>query len=419
MADAKFIDRCRVRGICQTTGCQETYEKQFRAAVNAPFCLQCMGKKLPQLFVDAHPDILPHIISCEKLITTLTCGTSVQVIIRCDKNCSRCQKQHEYTTTIAQLHRRNKVTTCPFCKGRESCPCQGKDEFKCYECGIIKLLKDRCTGHSNHCIQCKRKTFEKNTKSFMNRLFRVANDLMKKKERKKGDLTKKYLIHLYENEQKGRCYISNVPMLCKSHNDWKTSIERIDNEKGYSDDNIKLIICELQSSHLRQWTRERWDELCSTTLGALENIPERRNLQKNTLRSILSRCMSGSITHAKERGDINNITFEDLLEQYKNQNGRCYYSMAPLAFTGFYQMSIDRVDVRQGYKKDNIVLVITPLNVGDWSRNKKDDDDRVGSSGWNKDKLLYAVRQNPRNISSRTSYLQDIYDNSTPVCKVL
>jgi hypothetical protein len=478
--EAQTIDRYIINGPCQTTNCKNHYNKQFRAVLKAPFCAQCMGHRPKELFVDRFPDIAKRIIRCDNDLNTLTCGAKSEVILSCDKSCSRCSKQHEYNTTILSINR-NGTTTCDFCCGRERCTCQKTDEFCCYECRMIKPLTERCAGHSNICKQCKRTMFEKNTNTFMRRLYRVAMDLMKRKERKQGDLTSDYLEYLFNQEQKGRCYISNVPLVCKSHSDWKASIERLDNGKGYSNDNVKLIICELQSNSIRQWTREKWDEICSITLGALQNIPDESELLKqqteiakktctitprmtspkkteindqgqikckkcnewlekhkfvpkhngycreclsiynkircNTLRSILLKSLSGSKMHAKERNDIYELTFEDLIEKYVEQGGRCYYSYVPLAFTGFYQLSIERINTKKGYTKDNIVLVIHPLNVGDWSRNKKEDDNRVGSSGWNRDKFIWAIKQNDRIIEPILTYIKDVYDNSTPIAK--
>lgn len=477
MEDHKNISKIKVQGRCLTTGCENNYEKEFRAMVLAPFCAKCMGHKPKRLFVEEYPEIVKKIIRSVKPIDTLTIGMNIKITLKCDEKCSRCYKQHEYDLCLAKIDKYNKECKCLMCLGRTKCSCQKDDEFRCYECKLIKPLTERCS-HSNLCRACKRVIFEKNAETFMRRLWRVACDLMKKKERKQGDLTFEYLLHLYEEQQR-RCYISNVPLVCKSHSDWKASIERLDNSVGYDNKNVKLIICELQSTDIRQWTIERWDEVCSMTLGALENIPDESELlakqvelaktrnviiprmirsqkteindqglikckkclcwldntkispkhkgfckkcisediskSKNTLRNILKICLSGSKTHAKERHDVHEITFEDLLNQYSIQGGRCYYSYVPLAFDGVYQMSIDRINVRLGYTKDNIVLVIHALNVGDWSRNKHADDDRNGSSGWNREKFLWAVRQNSRGIIHKPSYIKDVYENSTPI----
>lgn len=51
------------------------------------------------------------------------------------------------------------------------------------------------------------------------------------------------------------------------------------------------------------------------------------------------------------------------------------------------------------------------MNVGDFSIMKKDDDDREGFSGWNREKVLYAVAQNPRYIIGQMVKVQDFLTN--------
>jgi hypothetical protein len=98
------------------------------------------------------------------------------------------------------------------------------------------------------------------------------------------------------------------------------------------------------------------------------------------------------------------LTFEELVELYRNQKGKCYYSNIPLFFSGEYVMSAERLDVFKGYTKDNTVLISVKLNVVDFSvRNIKD-----GSSGWTKEKLNYAVNLNS-NMTPLKITLEDVF----------
>jgi hypothetical protein len=67
------------------------------------------------------------------------------------------------------------------------------------------------------------------------------------------------------------------------------------------------------------------------------------------------------------------------------------------------------------YIKDNILLILVSLNVGDWSVVKKDDDDREGFSGWNREKILWAVEQNPRYMVGQRVSVQDFLTNNPNV----
>lgn len=67
-----------------------------------------------------------------------------------------------------------------------------------------------------------------------------------------SEITIEYLIELWE-KQRGRCYYLNVPM--NTCGDWQVSVERIDENKGYTKDNVVLVVLETQNSHA-QWSKE-------------------------------------------------------------------------------------------------------------------------------------------------------------------
>jgi hypothetical protein len=72
-------------------------------------------------------------------------------------------------------------------------------------------------------------------------------------------------------QQKGRCYYSNIPMTYKPKSHWMCSIERLNNKKGYTNENTVLICIEFNtgdwSAHTNdndgssQWSREKFKYL--------------------------------------------------------------------------------------------------------------------------------------------------------------
>jgi hypothetical protein len=93
----------------------------------------------------------------------------------------------------------------------------------------------------------------------------------------------------------------------------------------------------------------------------------------------------------KNKPLIHTLTFEELLDIYLQQCGRCAYSNKLLELCGEYMMSLERKDTKIGYTKENCCLICIEFNTTDWSIAKCDDDDREGSSGWNKEKLKLVV----------------------------
>lgn len=79
------------------------------------------------------------------------------------------------------------------------------------------------------------------------------------------------------------------------------------------------------------------------------------------------------IHNSKTRDCENNITVEDILEIYKNQNGLCFWFKIPMlqSLTKKHpqQPSLDRIDRLKGYTKDNVVLCCYAANIG---RNETD-----------------------------------------------
>ena len=67
-----------------------------------------------------------------------------------------------------------------------------------------------------------------------------------------SEITIEYLIELWE-KQRGRCYYLNIPM--NTCGEWQVSVERIDNGKGYTRDNIVLTTLETQNAYA-QWSKE-------------------------------------------------------------------------------------------------------------------------------------------------------------------
>lgn len=456
-----------VSGSCHTPLCENIYRKQFRTMnTTGPYCNGCAGiNQRRGLLIDEFPEIANSIISNVDLTKT-TSSSALKVDFECSQSCTRCNTKHVWNAMISNRTRGG--NGCAICANFMDCPCVNDEiEFCCYKCREIKPLKEKCVSY-RLCRSCRRKEFDGNVKKHLYSLFSSTSQIMIKDPRKKGDLTLEYLEQLYET-QEGKCYISGIEMNAGTHQNWKMSIERVDESIGYMKNNCVLICVEFQSSY-RQWTREKWDEVCSFIRGCLGHVPDEtdylqeyiknsqiknynRNPQKRQIndegqtkcntcnkwlddsfftkgnRTKCKTCLSkmekirnGTINRRfckliinskqcayKRKGDAkeHTITIDNMYSQYISQNGRCAYTHLPLTMDGFFQVSIERINVRKGYIPSNIFLIIAPLNVGDRSGLKKEDDDRDGFSGWNREKILYAVEQNPRNIIPKLTTLKE------------
>jgi hypothetical protein len=103
-----------------------------------------------------------------------------------------------------------------------------------------------------------------------------------------------------------------------------------------------------------------------------------RNCANNHLRKIINPLefyfrekISRLRSNAKTRRKEFNLTWNDLLERYNKQNGLCYYTNIKMSLTYSVksekicppkQLSVDRLDNKKGYDKDNIVLCLFCIN---------------------------------------------------------
>lgn len=71
---------------------------------------------------------------------------------------------------------------------------------------------------------------------------------------------------------------------------------------------------------------------------------------------------------AMAKGIKSDITYLELVDQYNKQKGTCFYTSIPLNLekqkrVKFNSLSVDRLDSKLGYTKDNIVLCINCVNM--------------------------------------------------------
>lgn len=147
-------------------------------------------------------------------------------------------------------------------------------KIKCSSCMIYKQFNEMCpTSQSqfipSKCQKCINNIYNKNKKSwnasrFITKLLNGAkksNDKRNKKGRNlEFILTKENIIDKCI-QQRMRCKISNIPLNFQQLCNWKVSIERINNNIGYTNDNTILICKEFNASQNLHWTCELFQDV--------------------------------------------------------------------------------------------------------------------------------------------------------------
>ena len=103
----------------------------------------------------------------------------------------------------------------------------------------------------------------------------------------------------------------------------------------------------------------------------LNHITFLKNLHKQAKNNANTKRENGR----SEAGEFD-ITHDDLLELFEQQNGKCYYSYIPLNFCQLsdWQCSLERKNTNKGYVIDNIALICAEFQgANQWSNNKFDE----------------------------------------------
>lgn len=101
--------------------------------------------------------------------------------------------------------------------------------------------------------------------------------------------------------------------------------------------------------------------------GATASLQRYRNKKNCTLEETLHQRAYQAKRRSEKKQLEFNLTDSDLLEIYKKQNGKCYYSGITMEkipkIDNYYNVSIDRVDSSKGYTKNNVVLCCDSINT--------------------------------------------------------
>ena len=292
-------------------------------------------------------------------------------------------------------------------KWSESCLKGIDGEVRCPEC---RNWFEEIDGYCKECKSKVGRAYSSTQTGFFKKMaMRMAERAVKWKEKCRADVgvcevDSDTLVKIY-NDQKGLCAYSGLPMVTKPLSDWQASSERLDNDLGYSVSNIVLVCLEFNTGNT-QWSRDKVKKLRElqsepVDLDALKDqvANAKGRWSESSFRQYVVNLIASAKTHSlkiaknSQRSKENSkftLTVDDILQKIIDQKGRCAYSSIPLTYKrkGAYRVSIERINNRLGYTKENIVLICLEFNSIDRSSIS---DNATGSSQWSKTKFEYLL----------------------------
>lgn len=327
------------------------------------------------------------------------------------KKCNQCEKMlllkyFDISRTGGDKGRKNECKTCDAKKDKEKrnfTPQSGGSK-SCSECkrdlDVSEFDKDTYsakTGLQSRCKLCRKKHFIKRCNedaSYFIKNVALKNVKNRCKDKCKIDrnitckIDSKFISKMYE-DQNHLCAVTGKQLThkmdtvreisdCHIINPLNISIDRIDSSKGYTKSNVRLVgaainiimqdlddftlfsICssvcvKVQQEHIDQLCKFMKTEpvFCKEPLEAPENIE-----------NYIKKKYSNTKGNAKSRDLDREFTVDDIINQYKKQNGQCRFTGKKLTFgtDKLTDMSIDRIDSKKGYTKHNIQLIGETIN---------------------------------------------------------
>lgn len=175
-----------------------------------------------------------------------------------DTNCKECRKAKAYA-----YRNRVKPERIPESRRRaERAELKRKDMKRCTACDEVKRLSEfhgLNAKRENVQSQCKRCTALRQTadrhrnpekaNSRQRKYYRTpsgyasklcgSSKLSAKKHRREWDLD---VVNICERVERGVCEVTGIPFKFGAESPWKPSIDRIDNTRGYVQDNVQIVV---------------------------------------------------------------------------------------------------------------------------------------------------------------------------------
>lgn len=268
------------------------------------------------------------------------------------------------------------------CKGKQHC----RTAWECQcECGnvIVTLSTSLVRGLTKSCgcyrIDFRQSGYEEIGGSYWSKIICVSKSLGRE-----VNISKQYVWDLYLNQDK-KCNLSGVPIhFAKRYHgkyDQTASIDRIDSDKGYIENNIQIVHKDINrmkwsipQEEFIEWSKlivDNQGKIYSPTDITIEKRDEKKGWKGYG--NISGRYWNQLRQNAQDRGITFDIDIKETWELFLSQQGRCKLSGYPLCFQHAGEQnfcnqtaSLDRIDPSIAYFQNNIQWVHKNVNKIKW-----------------------------------------------------
>lgn len=193
------------------------------------------------------------------------------------------------------------------------------------------------------------------------------------------EFTPETLMELLQNNITYKSGPIEIPLLLTNGYINSASVDRIDNSKGYTYNNVRIVprFLNVEDFKMSKINPEDWGEIMTLREMPrnIEEFSEIANIVKNNYISKtffygLANSASDHIKNSKNKNLI--FDFESLgectiflINKFIEQGGRCSYLKIPIYIKEGhkYKASVERVNHNIGYTRENIVLIVSSINA--------------------------------------------------------
>lgn len=329
----------------------------------------------------------------------------------------------------------------------------------CIECEVEQDVEVFRKGH-NQCKNCERLYCQTRVNTFPKVFFEQllnhakyhASTRKASGRERAGDFSLTFQeIENMHAAQNGKCFYSSIPYNLRSHTDWMCSLERLDNDLGYTIENYVLVCAEFNGAatwstlkfatfikHLGTIhppnvvdfaqplkTRKPHVKVVKYVKDGIEFVRCTQCMVEKP-RAMFNKFLCEGCKECKRKADCNRrehgygfmklfvsrlklntklrnvkgrnledseMTFEYLVDLFKSQHGLCSYSGIPMNFGSHKDIdwlcSLERMNTSKGYIRGNVCFICFEFNTPDHTLRATGHTEVVGNSGWSKEKIEY------------------------------